>query len=314
MNGFEFMLFAGNSNPALSQAIAKELKTKISDSEISRFANGEIRVTINESVRGRDVFLIQSLCEPVNEHLIEMLIFIDALKRASADRITLIIPHYAYARQDKKFKSREPISAKLIANLIETAGAHRVLTIDLHTATIQGFFDIPVDNLTALTLFDEYISKQKENNFVIVAPDEGAMKRTTAFANAMLADIAFLNKIRPKDNEAEILNVIGEVNERNCVIIDDMIDTGGTIAAGAKALKEKGAKKVFVCATHAILSGNAVEKLNNSVVDEFVLTDTIPINAKQLKNLKILSIAPLLAKAINNIHKGDSISDLFRKY
>ncbi|MDO8537301.1 MAG: ribose-phosphate pyrophosphokinase [archaeon] len=314
MNGFEFMLFAGNSNPALSQAIAKELKTKISDSEISKFANGEIKVTINESVRGKDVFLIQTLCEPVNEHLIEMLIFVDALKRASADRITLVIPHFAYARQDKKFKSREPISAKLIANLIQVAGTHRVLTIDLHSAPIQGFFDIPVDNLTALSLFDDYIAKQKEDNFVIVAPDEGAMKKTTSFANATHADIAFMNKIRPKDNEAEILNVVGEVNGRNCIIMDDMIDTAGTIAVGIKALKERGAQKVFVCATHALLSGNAVEKLNNSDIEEVVLTDTIPLTGKELKNLKILSVAPLLAKAINNIHKGESVSSLFKNY
>ncbi len=311
MNGFELQLFSGSANTELAERIAKELKTSLGKAEIVRFANSEIKTKINENVRGKDVFLIQSVSNPVNENLMEMLIFIDSLKRASAQRITAVIPWFAYARQDKKFEGREPITAKLVSNLITVAGANRVLALDLHSPTIQGFFDIPVDNLTAFPILIDWVNRNGFKDLVVVAPDDGAMKKATNVSKKLNAGIAFINKSRPKENVAEVHHVIGNVKEKNCFIFDDMVDTAGTIVVAAEALKRNGAKNVFVLATHGPLSGKAVERIEKSKISKVVLTDSISLKNKKCKKVEVVSVAPLLAKAIKRIHESKSVSELF---
>jgi ribose-phosphate pyrophosphokinase len=306
------MLFAGRSNPVLGEAVAEQLKIKRGEVEIETFSNGEIYVRFLESVRGADVFVLQTICEPVNDNLVELLIMIDALKRASAHKIFAIVPHYGYARQDKKSASREPITAKLFADLLMTAGIDRVVTVDLHAGQIQGFFDAPVDHLMGLPLLSNYFREKAIEGLTVVSPDVGRVKLAKRFADDIGAELAIMHKTRPAHNVAEITHVIGEVSGRSCVMIDDMVDTAGTLCSGAKALIAQGAIEVFACATHPVLSGPAVTRIEDAPIKELVFTDTIPIPAhKMISKFKVLSIASLLAKAMLQIHESRSISDLF---
>ena len=307
-------VFACNANPELAKNIAAELGIALADSEITRFSDGEICVRINEAVRGQDVFIIQPTCQPVNENLMELLIMIDALNRASAERISAIIPYYGYARQDRKARARDPISAKLVANLITAAGASRMLSVDLHCDQLQGFFDIPVDNLSSLKMFAGYY-KEKFSDFediVTASPDLGGVARTRRFAEAMDTPMAIVEKRRPRPNVSEVLNVIGDVDGKRVIMVDDIIDTAGSITSAAAALKKKGAREVYACATHGVLSGDAIRKIKDSELDEVLLTDTIPLpDEKRIPKIKTVSIAPLLAAATSRIHVGQSISKLF---
>ncbi len=280
---------------------------------MTTFSDGETRVEINENVRGMDVFIIQSSCPPVNVTLMELLIMIDAMKRASADRITAVIPYYGYARQDRKVAPRAPITAKLIADLITTAGAHRVLSMDLHAGQIQGFFNIPVDNLFATPVLLEYMKKNFQNDIVIVSPDTGGVERARAFASRLGANLAIIDKRREGPNEAQVMNIIGHVRDKKVIILDDMIDTAGTVVSAVSALKEAGAVEVSVCATHPVLSGPAIERLEKSDIKEVIVTDTIPMNDAALacKCIKVLSVASLLSEAVRRIYYNDSISSLF---
>lgn len=306
-------LFSGNANRPLAEAIAKELKTTLGDSVVTKFADGETWVEINENVRGSDVFIIQPTSYPVNDYLMELLVMIDAMKRASADRITAVIPYYGYARQDRKVSPRTPISGKLVADLLTASGAHRILTMDLHAGQIQGFFNIPVDHLYAKPVLVEYLKKTYRNNLVLVSPDAGGAERTRSFAKFLDAPMAMIDKRRAKPNESEVMHVIGDVSGRRAVIVDDIIDTGGTIVKAAIALKKEGATAVSTCSTHAVLSGNAVENIEASCIEEMVVTDTIQMSgkAKASKKIKVLSVADLLAEAIKRIHAADSVSSLF---
>jgi ribose-phosphate pyrophosphokinase len=305
-------IFTGNSNPELVQKICEHLHIPIGKSVVKNFSDGEINVEIDESVRGMDVFVIQSICSPVNNNLMELLIMIDALKRASAGRITAVLPYYGYARQDRKVSPRAPISAKLIADLITTAGASRILTVDLHAGQIQGFFNIPVDHLFAAPVLLEYL-KQMKNDIVIVSPDAGGVERARAYAKRLDTPLAIIDKRREAPNVSQVMNIIGDVNGMVAVIVDDMVDTGGTLSRGAHALIDKGAKAVYACCTHPVLSGNAIDILMESPIQEIIVTDTIPLRekAKQCPKIKVLSISNLLAEAIRRIYEDESVSCLF---
>jgi ribose-phosphate pyrophosphokinase len=307
-------LFTGNAHKGLAKEIADDLDIPVGDATVSKFSDGEITVHINENVRGTDVFVLQPTCMPVNHNIMELLLMVDALKRASAHRITAVIPYYGYARQDRKVQPRVPISAKLVADLITAAGTNRVLTMDLHAAQIQGFFDIPVDNLYASpVLFDYVHNKYNSQDLVIVSPDAGGVERARSFAKKLQCSIAIIDKRREVANISQIMNVIGEVKGKDAIILDDMVDTGGTTIQAVSALKEKGARNVIAACTHAVLSGNAVEKVNNSVLEELIVTNTIPLDSKkeECKKLTVLSIATLIGEAIKRIHEESSISSLF---
>ena len=307
-------LFTGNAHKGLAKEIADDLEIPVGDATVSKFSDGEIMVHINENVRGTDVFVLQPTCMPVNHNIMELLLMVDALKRASAHRITAVIPYYGYARQDRKVQPRVPISAKLVADLITAAGTNRVLTMDLHAAQIQGFFNIPVDNLYASpVLFDYVHNKYNSQDLVIVSPDAGGVERARSFAKKLQCSIAIIDKRREAANISQLMNVIGEVKGKDAIILDDMIDTGGTTIQAVSALKEKGAKNVIAACTHAVLSGNAIEKINNSVLEELIVTNTIPLDSKKekCKKLTVLSIATLIGEAIKRIHEESSISSLF---
>lgn len=307
-------LFTGTSNTELAKEVAKYLNLDLGDTTVSTFSDGEIMVRLNENARGSDAFVIQSTCTPVNDNIMQLLLIIDALKRASAERITAVIPYYGYARQDRKVQPRVPISAKMVADLITAVGTNRVLTVDLHAGQIQGFFNIPVDNLYAAPVLIDYIKKKYvSDSLVVVSPDAGGVERARAFAKRLNCSIAIIDKRREKANECEVMNVIGDVDNKDTLLIDDMVDTAGTMAQAAKALREQGAKRVSAACTHAVLSGAAIEKINNSVMEELIVTNTIPMDGKMLlcKKLKVLSIASLLGDAIKRINEESSISSLF---
>ena len=308
----EFKVFAGNSNDVLAEEIASLMGKPLGRCTVKKFSDGEVSVSIWESVRGCDVFIIQSTCNPVNDNLMELLIMIDAMKRASAGRITAVIPYYGYARQDRKAKARDPITAKLVANMLEAAGADRVLTMDLHAAQIQGYFDIPVDHLLGMPIIQNYFIQKEIEDLVIVSPDHGSVPRARKMAEPLNCPIAIVDKRRPEPNKSEIMNIIGDVAGKNCIIIDDMIDTAGTISNAANAIKELGAKSVRAAATHAVLSGPAIERLENSAIEELVLLNTMPISEEKIiSKMKILSVGPWFADAMTRIHTNDTISKLF---
>ncbi len=308
------MLFSGTSNPQLGKEIADCLGISLGQVKISQFSNGEIYVRFLESVRGADIFLVQTMCQPVNDHLMELLIMIDALKRASAERISAVIPHYGYARQDKKTEGREPITAKLVADLLTTAGADRVLSMDLHAGQIQGFFDMPVDHLTALPVLTDYFSEKGIQDLVVVSPDVGRVKVAKKYADKLGAGLAILHKTRPAHNVAEIGHVVGDVSGCSALLVDDMIDTAGTITAGAETVVAGGAKRVFACATHGILSGLAIDRINASPIEELVLTNTIPTPGTDvMPKLKVLSIAQIFAQTILNVYEDESVSAIFEE-
>lgn len=308
-------IFTGNSHPELAQEIAKILGLKVGAGDVGTFSDGEISVNIGETVRGADVFIVQSTCSPVNNNLMELLIMIDAFKRASAGRITAVIPYYGYARQDRKAKSRDPITAKLVADLLTTAGADRVLTMDLHAAQIQGYFNIPVDHLVGSPILSRYFIDKglaDQDDVVVVSPDLGSVTRARKFADKLHAPIAIIDKRRPKANVSEIMNIIGDVEGKKCILIDDMIDTAGTIANAANALKELGAKNVYACCTHGVLSGPAFERINNSAIEELVMLNTIKLpDGVDKEKFKSISVAPLFAEAIKRIYDDEPISKLF---
>ncbi|MGH7209592.1 MAG: ribose-phosphate diphosphokinase [Nitrospiraceae bacterium] len=309
----ELKLFSGNANPALAREICGHLGISLGEATVSSFSDGEIRVRIEENVRGADVFVSQSCCAPVNTSIIELLIMIDALKRSSAYRITAVIPYFGYARQDRKEQPRVPISAKLMADLITTAGADRVLTMDLHAGQIQGFFNIPVDHLYATPVLLDYINKRGAADLVVVSPDAGGVERARAFAKRLQAQLAIIDKRREGPNNTQVMNIIGDVDGRNVLLLDDMIDTAGTIVQGAQACAEKGARMVWAGCTHPVLSGPALERLQESCLTEVVVTNTIPLNGKEQRcpKLRVLSVAPLLGEAITRIHSEESVSSLF---
>ncbi len=306
-------LFALNSNKPLAEKIAKRMGLKLSTSSVVRFSDGEIQVNIDDSVRGKDVFLIQSTSAPVNDNLMELLIMIDAVRRASAASINIVLPYYGYARQDRKTRAREPITAKLVADMIQAAGADRVLSLDLHAPQIQGFFDIPVDNLMGAPLLADYfLSNHLEEDAVVVSPDHGGVTRARKLAEFLGTSIAIVDKRRPKANVAEVMNIIGDVKGKRAILIDDMIDTAGTITLAAQALKDAGATEVYACATHAVLSGPAVDRLNNSVIKSLVLTDSIQQPAeKNLDKMILVSVGPLMGDAIKLIMEHKPMSPLF---
>jgi len=310
--GKALKIFSGNANRELAEEIAEYVGVELGAAEISRFSDGEIQVKINESVRGADVFIVQPTCTPVNENLMELLIMVDAMRRASARRITAVIPYYGYARQDRKTRARDPITAKLVANLLTASGARRVVTIDLHAGQIQGFFDIPVDHLLGGPILAQYFMQLRLENVVVVSPDVGGVARARGLAERIAAPIAIIDKRRPEPNVAEITNVIGEIKGKNVIMIDDIIDTAGTITKGAAALRELGAKDIYVCCTHPVFSGPAVERLKNSVIREVVVTNTIRLpEEKWFDKVKVLSVAPLLGEAIIRIYEDLSVSKLF---
>ena len=310
----EIKLFAGNSNRDLAEAIAKELNMKLSDAEVSRFSDGEINVHIGETVRGRDVFVIQSTGTPVNENLMELLVMIDALKRASAGRITAVIPYFGYARQDRKARPRDPITARLVADLIQTAGADRILTMDLHAQQIQGFFDIPVDHLIGGPLLYKYFQKIVDDEFVVVSPDVGSVARARNVASKMGAQMAIIDKRRPKANQLEVMNIIGDIQGKKCLMVDDMIDTAGTIVQGAEALYKNGAKEIYACCSHAVFSGPAIERIKNSHITKLVVLDTVKLTEeKKLDKIEVISSAKIFALAIENVYLDKKMSDLYDK-
>ena len=317
--GDNIKVFCGNSNPAFAQTVCKELGLTLGNGEVKTFADGEVSVSLYETVRGADVFLIQSTCKPVNDHLMELLVMIDACRRASAGRITAVIPYFGYARQDRKAKSRDPISAKLVANMLTAAGADRVLTMDLHASQIQGFFDIPVDHLLGNPTFVEYYlnkfpeDKYNHEDFVVVSPDVGSVARARTFATKVHMGLAIVDKRRQKANVCEVMNVIGDVKGKTCILFDDMVDTAGSLCNAANALVEVGgAKEVYACATHGVLSGPAFERIQNSAIKEIVFHNTIPLVENcPCDKIKMLDVAPIFARAISHIHGGTSIADLF---
>lgn len=312
MSGRRLKIFSGNANQGLAQEIAEYLGVEVGAAKVKRFLDGEISIAIDESVRGSDVFVIQPTSAPVNDNIMELLIMIDALRRASARRITAVIPYYGYARQERKTRARDPITAKLMANVITTAGARRVVTMDLHAPAIQGFFDIPVDHLPGVPILAEYFLNKGLNDIVVVSPDLGGVTRARNLAERIGASIAIIDKRRPEPNVAEIMHVIGELEGKTVIMIDDIIDTAGTITQGAAALMERGAKEVYACCTHPVLSGPALERLQKSVIKEVVITNTIQLpEDKRLDKIKVLSVAPLLGEAIIRIHEDLSVSKLF---
>ena len=313
-SGSEIKILAGNASKELAEKIAKQLNVPVLDCEVGTFSDGEICVNMNETVRGCDVFVVQSTNSPVNNNLMELLIMIDALKRASAGRITAVIPYYGYARQDRKAKARDPITAKLLANLIVAAGADRVLTMDLHASQIQGYFDIPLDHLLGGPLLSEYFNEKNIEDLVVVSPDLGSVTRSRKFANSLNGEvpIAIIDKRRPRPNVCEVMNLIGEVEGKNVILLDDMIDTAGTIVNAVEAVKKFGAKDVYVCCTHAVLSGPAIERIENSSMKELVVLDTIQLpEEKQIEKIKVKSVAPIFAEAIDKIFSNKSVSELF---
>ncbi|MCX7800482.1 MAG: ribose-phosphate pyrophosphokinase [Fimbriimonadales bacterium] len=310
-------LFAGNANRELAQKIAAELGVELGRCTLTRFSDGEIRLLVDESARGKDVFIIQPTCAPANDHIMELLIMLDAFRRASANRITVVMPYYGYARQDKKIKPREPVTARLVADLISFAGAHRIVAIDLHADQIQGFFDIPVDHLYAGPIIGRYMIERglADEDVVVVSPDVAGVGRARALAEMLKAPIAIIAKRRPEPNKVDIVEIIGDVAGRKCVMIDDMIDTGGSIVMGAEALVKRGAKQVLAACTHPVLSGNASQRLQDSVIEEVVCMDTIPVPPhKQFPKLRVLESAPLIADAIRRIFLNESVSELFDDY
>ena len=308
----DYKIFACNSNPELAKKIADIMGKPVGQAVVTKFSDGEISVNILESVRGQDVYVIQSTNNPVNDNLMELLIMIDALKRASAGRINAVIPYYGYARQDRKAKARDPITAKLVADLIVAAGADRVLTMDLHANQIQGYFNIPVDHLLGMPILAKYLNEEQMEDLVVVSPDHGSVTRARNLAQMLNCPIAIIDKRRPEPNKSEIMNIIGNIEGKNCIIIDDMIDTAGTICNAANAIKALGAKSVRAAATHAILSGPAVERLEASAIEELVLLDTVPLpEEKKLEKMTFLSVAPLFAEAMSRIFNNGSVSDLF---
>ena len=317
--GDNIMVFTGNSNPEFAKTICDRLGIRLGNSEVKTFADGEVSVSLNETVRGADVFLINSTCKPVNDHLMELLVMIDACRRASAGRITAVIPYFGYARQDRKAKSRDPISAKLVANMITAAGADRILTMDLHAAQIQGFFDIPLDHLLGNPTFVQYYlnkfpeDKYNHEEFVVVSPDVGSVARARAFAAKVHMGLAIVDKRRQKANECEVMNVIGDVRGKTCILYDDMVDTAGSLCNAAKALVEiGGAKDVYACATHGVLSGPAFQRIEDSPIHEIVFHNTIPLTQNTPSGkIKLLDVAPIFARAIEHVHGGTSIADLF---
>jgi len=307
----QMKIFAGRANRALAEEMAQFLETELGDCEIAQFSDGEIFVKINENVRGVDVFIVQPTFPPA-ENLLELLIMIDAASRASASRITAVLPYYGYARQDRKDQPRVAISAKLVANLITVAGANRVLTMDLHAGQIQGFFDIPLDHLFASPVLIDYFKELGLEDLTIVSPDIGSVRMARAFAKRFEAPLALIDKRRPMPNVSEVMNVIGEVEGRNLIILDDLIDTGGTVVEAAEALKEKGARDIYVGCTHGILSGNALARVQQSPITELVVTNTVPLrDGKPTDKVRVLSVAPLLGEAVRRIHNGESVSSLF---
>ena len=309
-------LFTGNSNPALAKRIADAMGLTLGDCTVKQFADGEVSVNFNETVRGCDVFLIQSTCCPVNDNFMELLVMIDACRRASASRITAVMPYFGYARQDRKARPRDPISAKLCANMLEAAGADRVLTMDLHANQIQGFFDIPVDNLLGTKILTQYFyDKLGTNNpdYVVVSPDLGSVTRVRKFTDKLDLPMAIVDKRRPKPNVSEVMNIIGDIKDKHVILVDDMVDTAGTLCNGAKALVERGGcKSVIACATHGVLSGPAIERLQNSVIDKLILLDTIPVEGdKAIDKIEMLTVADLFAEAIHRIYDEHAISDLY---
>jgi len=306
-------VFSGNANPKLAEEIARHLGCDQGRAFADRFSDGEFNFQIDENVRGGDVFIVQPTCPPTDEHLMELLIMLDAFRRSSAERITAVIPYYGYGRSDKKDRPRVPISARLVANLITVAGADRLLTMDLHAAQIQGFFDIPVDHLYSAPVMIGYYQDNPLPNLTVVAPDTGGAERARAYAKRLDAELALCDKRREKANVAEVMNVVGDVRGRSCLIVDDMCDTGGSLTKVAKALKNAGAERIHACFTHAVLSGKAVQQLDESEIEQIIITNTIPLrdHACDLKKIKVLSIAPLLAKAIKSIHEETSVSSLF---
>lgn len=308
------MVFTGNANPKLAADVVKRLNISLGRADVGRFSDGEITVEIQEHVRGKDVFILQSTCAPTNENLMELLIMVDALKRASATRITAAIPYFGYARQDRRVRSaRVPIAAKLVADLLAAAGVHRVLTMDLHAEQIQGFFNIPVDNIYSLPIMLADVWKQNFDDLMVVSPDVGGVVRARALAKRLECDLAIIDKRRPKANVAEVMNIIGEVEGRTCVIMDDMVDTAGTLCKAASALKANGAKRVLAYCVHAVLSGPAIERINTSDIDELVVTDTIPLreDARNCSRIRQLSVADVMAETIRRISNEDSVSSLF---
>ena len=312
----ELIIFSGNANKGLSDAICKELLKDLGDADVGTFSDGEVSVKINENVRGKDVYLIQPTCSPTHKNLIELILMVDALRWSSAGRITAVIPYFGYARQDRRVRSeRVPISAKVIADILERSGIDRVLTVELHSEQIQGFFDIPVDNIYGTKVMVDDINNQSFSDLLVVSPDVGGVVRSRALAKALdLSDLAIIDKRRDEANKSEVMNVIGEVTEKDCLIVDDMADTCGTLCNAAKALKEKGAKTVTAYITHPVLSGNAIEKINESTLDQLVVTDTIPLSeqAENCEKIRIMSLAPTLAEAIRRINKEQSISAMMR--
>lgn len=310
--GKKVKLFALSANPELAQEIADSIGIPLSDCEVTHFADGEVNVQINETVRGHHVFIVQPTSNPVNEHLMELLIMCDALKRASAKTINIIIPYYGYSRQDRKTKSRQPISAKLVADLITAAGANRVIVMDIHAAQIQGFFNIPVDNFMGLPILCNYLLDKQLDNTVVVSPDHGGAVRAREYAKVLNSNIAIIDKRRPEPNKAEVMNIIGDVAGKTCIMVDDMIDTAGTMTAGAQALMDAGAKEVYAACTHGVLSGNAIERIKNSCLKEVVITNTIKLpEEKKIDKIKVLSVGNLLGHGILRILSDEPLSGLF---
>ena len=312
-HGNTIEILCGNSNKPLAEAIAKELNLTVSNAEVGKFSDGEISITLPRTVRGKDVFIIQSTSAPVNDNLMELLIMIDACKRASAGRITAVMPYFGYARQDRKARPRDPITAKLVADILTTAGADRVLTMDLHAAQIQGFFEIPVDHMYGAPSLAKYYKNKMDENWVVVSPDVGSVGRARNFASRVDASLAIVDKRRPKANAVEVMNVIGDVKGKTCIMVDDMIDTAGTICQGAEALAKNGAKEIFACCTHGVLSGPAMERLIASPIKEIVVLDTIdlPENVRSCPKVKVVSCAKLIAKAITSIYSDSSLSAIY---
>ena len=309
----EIKIFAGNAHPELAREICRRLHIRLGKALVGRFPDGEVKVQIKENVRGCDVFVVQPTCRPVNENLVELLVILDALRRASAQRITAVIPYYGYARQDRKDRPRVPVTAKLVADLLTSAGASRVVTLDLHASQIQGFFNIPVDHLFATPVLGAYFKKLKLKNIVVVSPDPGGVERARAFAKRLKAPLAIIDKRRQDDQAVVIMNVIGNVRGKTALIVDDMIDTGGTLVRSIDALLAKGAKKVYACATHSVFAGKAIEELISSRVTEVVVTTSIPLSeeAKRYKRIHVLSVGALLAETIRSVHQESSVSRLF---
>jgi len=308
----DLVIFCGGANPKLSSDIAKSLNKSLGDIEVGRFSDGEIRIKIETNVRGKDVFILQPTIYPYSENIMRLLLIIDAVRRASAKRITAVVPYYAYSRQEKKSQGREPIAAKLVANILTTSGVDRIMAMDLHASAIQGFFDIPLDHLTAVKILAEYFIEKNIKDTVVVSPDAGGTARARSFARLLGSNLAIIDKRRPRANEAEIMNIIGDVKQKTAIIIDDIIDTAGTMTKAAKALMNQGAEKVYAACTHGVLSGPAVDRINDSVISELIVADTIPLGNKKISNVKVLSVAPMLSEAIYRVHNDYSISELFQ--